>query len=82
MSILLAFVIGIVVHRWGMRVGIVLGALLGLAFYAINLFFFTRYFPWYFAINGPVLLIGHVLFGAAAGGVYEALDRFDVEGQL
>ncbi|MCC7208760.1 MAG: hypothetical protein IT323_15740 [Anaerolineae bacterium] len=81
-SIVLALVIAVVVHRWGLGVGIIGGALLGLAFYGINLYAFTRSFPWFFAINGPVLLLGHVLFGAVAGGVYESLDRFDVEGRI
>lgn len=82
LSIVFTLVISIVVHRWGLRVGVFGGALLGLALYGINLFTFTRLFPWFFALNGPILLISHVLFGAVAGGVYEALDRFDVEGHI
>ncbi len=76
-SILLAFVIAIVVFRWNMAVGIIGGALLGLAFYAINLYLLTLIVSWFFAINSPLLLAAHVLFGAVAGGVYEALDRYD-----
>lgn len=82
LSILAALIIAIVIHRWGLGVGIVGGALLGVALYAINLYGVTRFFPWFFAINGTVLLISHVLFGAVAGGVYESLDRYDVEGHL
>jgi hypothetical protein len=67
LSMVFALVIGVVVHRWGIRVGIIGGALLGLAIYGIDLFTFTRIFTWFFAISGPVLLISHVLFGAVAG---------------
>ncbi len=82
LSVLFALVIAIVVHRWGLRVGIIGGALLGLAFYGINFYAVTLVFSWFFAINGPVLLFSHVLFGAVAGGVYESLDRYDVEGHI
>jgi hypothetical protein len=82
LSILFALVIAVVVHRWGLRVGIIGGAILGLALYGINLYTFTLVFPWFFAINSPILLFSHVLFGAVAGGVYESLDRYDVEGRI
>jgi hypothetical protein len=76
-SLLLTLVIAIVVHRWGLLVGIIGGALLGLAFYGINLYAMTVLFPFFFAINSSVLLLSHIAFGVVAGGVYELLDRFD-----
>ncbi len=82
LSIVLAMVIAVVIHRWGLRVGIIGGAILGLAFYGINLYTLTLFFPWFAAINTPLLLLSHVLFGAVAGGVYESLDRYDVEGHI
>lgn len=77
LSIFFTFVIAIVVHRWGLAVGIVGGAILGLAFYGINLYALTVVFTWFFAINSVLFLISHVLFGAVAGGVYEMLDHYD-----
>lgn len=77
-SILLTLVISVVIHRWGLAVGIIGGAILGLALYAINLYTFTLFFPWFFAINSLVLLLSHVLFGAVAGGVYETFDDYDL----
>ena len=71
-------IITIVIHRWGLVVGIVGGAILGLALYGINLYTMTLFFPWFFAINNNVLLLSHVVFGAAAGGVYELLDTYDL----
>jgi hypothetical protein len=71
-------VIAIVVHRWGLIVGIVGGAILGLAIYGINLYAMTTFFTWFFALNNRVLLLSHILFGAVAGGVYELFDHYDL----
>jgi len=78
LSFLFALVISIVIHRWGLLVGIIGGGILGLALYAINLYTLTLLFPWFFAINTSSLLISHVIFGAVAGGVYELFDHFDM----
>jgi len=77
LSILFTLVIAIVVHRWGLGVGIIGGAILGLSIYGINLYAGTIIFEWFFAINNPLLLVSHILFGAVAGGVYEMLDTYD-----
>jgi len=74
-SILATLVIAFVLHRWGLLVGIVGGALLGLAFYAINYYTFLLYFPWFFPMRSWIALLAHVIFGAVAGGTYEALER-------
>ena len=78
LSLIFTLIIAIVIHRWGLLVGIIGGALLGLALYFINLYTMTLFFNWFFAIKSGVLLISHVLFGAVAGGVYELLDRYDL----
>lgn len=78
LSLVFALVIALVVHRWGMVVGIIGGALLGVAIYAINLYTVTLLFPWFFAINSTVILLCHAIFGAVAGGVYEMFDHYDV----
>jgi hypothetical protein len=77
LSLLFALIVAIVVHRWGLLVGIVGGAVLGLALYGINLYTMTVFFTWFFALNNTVLLISHILFGAVAGGVYELFDHYD-----
>lgn len=77
LSMLFTMVIAIVIHRWGLAVGIIGGGILGLAIYGINLYTFTVFFDWFFAINSNVLLMSHVLFGATAGGIYELFDHYD-----
>ncbi|MBC8171530.1 MAG: hypothetical protein H7X77_07645, partial [Anaerolineae bacterium] len=43
LSMLFTLVIAIVIHRWGLVVGIIGGALLGLAIYSINLYTMTTF---------------------------------------
>lgn len=77
LSLLFAIPITLLIHRYGLTVGIVGGAILGLALYSINIYTTTALFEWFFALKSSVLLISHVLFGAVAGGVYELFDRYD-----
>ncbi len=77
LSLIFTLIIAIVVHKWGLGVGIVGGAILGLSFYGINLYAGTLIFDWFFAIDSPLLVISHIVFGAVAGGVYETLDHYD-----
>ena len=74
-SILLAFII----HRWGLIVGIIGGGLFGLALYAVNYYTLTIFFPWFFLIRNWMMVVGHVMFGALAGGIYEALEVEEFE---
>lgn len=73
-SIAAALLIAAVLHRWGLLVGICGGAVFGLALYVINFYTLTLLFPWFFVLRSPTLLVAHVIFGALAGGVYEALE--------
>jgi hypothetical protein len=78
LSLLFTFIISLVVHRWGLAVGIVGGAILGASFWGINFYTMTLFVPWFFAINSIPIILSHVLFGAVAGGVYEQLDTYDL----
>lgn len=78
LSILAALVIAIVIHRWGFWVGVIGGALLGVAIYVINFYTMTSFWPWLFVLSGPVMLAAHALFGAVVGAVYESFDHFDL----
>lgn len=74
LSVGFALLIAFVLHRWGMLVGIVGGGLLGLALYIINFYLVSALFPWFEALTSTSMLLLHVLYGAAAGGIYEALE--------
>src|SRR6185369_1281603 len=81
LSIAFACVIAFVLHRWGLLVGIVGGALLGLALYWINFGTVFNLVPWFAPMKGWETMLAHVVFGAVAGGTYELLEveRFVVE---
>jgi hypothetical protein len=70
-TIILAFII----HRWGLVVGVIGGALFGLALYLINYYTFTWLYPWFFPLRSWIALAGHLFFGAVAGGLYELMER-------
>lgn len=84
LSLLTTFIIAIVIHRWGLLIGIGIGSLLGLAIYGINFYALTFLFDleWFLAINNLLFMLSHVLFGAVAGGVYELFDHYDVPFEL
>lgn len=74
MSVLFALLFAVVLHRWGMLVGLIGGALLGLALYGITFYAAAVVFPWFFLMRSWMMLLSHVLFGAAVGVIYEALE--------
>lgn len=78
LSLLFTLLIVIIVHRWGLLMGLIEGGILGLAIYGFNLYTLTLVFDWFFAINSPVLALSHVLFGMTAGAVYELFDHYDM----
>jgi hypothetical protein len=68
-------VIAFCLHRWGIWTGIFGGALFGLALYSINYYFVADFVPGFAALRGWLMAASHIVFGACAGGVYEALER-------
>ena len=74
LSIGYAMLIAFVLHRWGMVVGIIGGAILGLAIFAINFYTVSYLFPWFYPMRSWMLAASHALFGAMAGGIYEAME--------
>jgi xanthine/uracil/vitamin C permease (AzgA family) len=64
-----------VIHRGGLLLGILGGAILGLATYAINFYALTYFFPWFFPLRGCLTAVNHVVLGALAGGIYEWLEE-------
>ena len=74
LSVGFACLIAYVFHRWGLLVGILGGALFGLALYFVNFYTVSFFFPWFFPMRSWIMAASHVIFGALAGGIYEALE--------
>ena len=76
LAILLAVILGGAISHFalGMVASIVGGAVFGLAVYYVNFYGFTALFPWFAMARGPIGIFAHVVFGAAAAGVYHALE--------
>jgi hypothetical protein len=74
LSVVFALIVAFIIHRGGLISGIIGGAILGLALYAINFYTLTYFFPWFFAMHSWIFAVTHALFGALAGGIYEALE--------
>ena len=79
LSIVFALILAFITHRWGFITGVIVGALFGASVYVINLYTFSYFFPWMFALNSWTFFLTHVLFGAIAGGIYEGMEVEEFE---
>lgn len=80
LSLLFTTILALIIHKWGLAVGVIGGAIFGLALYAINFYTFSFFFPWFFSLRSWIILLSHLFYGATAGGLYEALEveRFEI----
>ncbi len=71
-----ACLVAFCLHRGGIVVGTLGGAIFGLALYCINFYTLTvpELYPWFFAMRSWVFVVTHVVFGALVGLIYEALE--------
>ncbi|MEO8308956.1 MAG: hypothetical protein ABI616_13040 [Pseudomonadota bacterium] len=74
LALVMTAIIAFVIHRGGLVGGILIGGLLGLSFYCIDYYSLTFFMPQFFAIQHWSLVVGHILFGAIAGGTYELFE--------
>lgn len=74
LAVVFTCVIAFCLHRWGIWVGILGGALFGLALYAINYYFVADFIDGFAVLRSWLMAASHMLFGAVAGGVYEFLE--------
>lgn len=74
LSVLLTLLLALIIHRWGLLVGFLGGAMFGLAVYAIHMYTLTLWLPWFYILEGTPFAVLHMIFGALAGLVYEALE--------
>jgi len=78
LSFTYALLIVLVIHRWGLVVGLIGGALIGLALYVIDIYAVSFFFPWIYPLRNWLLLLTHMILGGLVGVVYELLDEYDL----
>jgi len=81
LSIAFSCLIAFVLHKWGLVVGILGGAVLGMCLYWINFGTVFNLVSWFAPMKSAWTMWAHVVFGAICGGTYELLEkeRFVVE---
>ncbi|WP_251357828.1 hypothetical protein [Kangiella sp. TOML190] len=74
LTLLLTTIIASIFHRFGTLIGITGGALVGLAYYLINIYSMTYFFSWMYLFEGAAFLLFNMLIGGMAGFFYESLE--------
>ena len=62
-----------IIDRLAFGFSLVVGAVFGLALYALNMHGFTRLYPWFEAARDPITVAAHVVFGVTAASVYRVV---------
>ena len=74
LAVLITMLIAIIVHKYGILISVVGGALIGLAVYTIGFYSFSRFFPWLTPFRSSVFMLEFIFFAALAGGFYELIE--------
>jgi len=79
LSIVLAIALGLGIARLSLNLfaSIVAGAVFGGTVYFVDFYAFTAVFPWFAMARGLISLFSHAMFGAVAGGIYQAIAEHD-----
>jgi len=75
LSVAFASLLAVIIHRWGLIVGFIGGALFGLVLFVINYYAISYFFPWFFPLRNWTIVLSHIAFGAFAGGLYESMEE-------
>ena len=75
LSIVYGLALAWVIARAAMGASLLIGALFGLALYAVNMYGFTALFPWFAQARDWITIAAHVVFGVTAAGIYRWLER-------
>mgnify|MGYP006294664701 CR=1 FL=1 len=75
---LYALLVVLVIHRWGLIVGLIGGALIGLAVYTITIYALSYFIPWIFPLRSWMATLNSLFLGGAIGVIYELFDSYDL----
>jgi len=74
LAVLFTMLVAAIVHKYGIVISVIVGALIGLALYGINYYSLSYFFPWFYQFRSWIFLVEHLVFGAIAGGLYELFE--------
>ena len=74
LAMAIAMLIAIIVHKYGILISVVGGALIGLAVYTIGFYSFSRFFPWLIPFRSSLFIVEFIFYGALTGGLYELME--------
>ena len=74
LAVLIAMLIAIIVHKYGILISVVGGAVIGLAVYTIGFYSFSYFFPWLIPFRSWMFMVEFIFYGAFAGGLYELIE--------
>lgn len=79
LSVAYALMLGLLIRRLPLYACLLAGGVFGLVLFAINMYGFTIFFPWFAAARDWITATAHVVFGIVAAGVYAKLAGRRVE---
>ena len=79
LSIIYALVIGLLIRKVSVGMGILFGAIIGLLIYFINFYGFTAIFSWFANARNWVQIVIHILFGVSAAWPFKAMYKIETE---
>ena len=71
LSIAYGLTLSVIVSRLGMSLSLLAGAAFGLFLYAINMYGFTFFFPWFATARDWITATAHVVFGLVIVAIYK-----------
>jgi hypothetical protein len=74
LSIAYGLVLSALIFRLSTWLSLVIGATFGLVVYAVNMYGFTAFFPWFEATRDWITLTAHIVFGISAAAAYRLLS--------
>lgn len=77
-SAVYAILVVLVIHRWGLIVGLIGGMLIGLAIYTITIYAVSYFIPWIYTLRSWISLVSSISLGGSIGFIYELFDSYDL----
>jgi hypothetical protein len=70
LSIAYGVALSVLITRFSAPVSLLAGAAFGLTLYAVNMYGFTFFFPWFAAARDGITAATHIVFGVAVAAAY------------